>query len=811
MDIKTKSEGVSIPSAAAGLPAVPLTNDMDDACKQQPQSAAPPEQQQHHLPALPTDNPTSLFVNTQPREPPGCGMTSPSPEPPLARRSAPLTGLPNAPPPTPLNLPTRTSDTHLAPGGCSSSSSSTGGSGSGPAASISARSLRGDSASSELSRRLRSLLAAAVTFRDVELTPRHPSLEAGGDLDLLQQQDEPDADAATGAAPPPPPAVAAATAADADVLSYEDRSSSGGFGTAGGDSGAAGEPGGEVERKSTGGSSVGAVGSGSEGGVAGGGRVGSVSTRAVVRKNKLVIIMVGLPGRGKTFLCNKICAYLSWLGHVTRHFNVGQYRRRQRGDHHVVQDAEFFDHANEAGVEARNRALNAALDDLMNWLRGDENQVAVFDATNTTQARRNLLRSKFHGVWQYLFIETICSDPAVLEQNYHNKMGFSSDYDGVDKAQAVADFLARIAKYEAVYEPISDRSMHYIKLIDMVTGRGHMDINRISGYLPGKIVFFLMQVCKAGMTSARKIWFTRHGESQYNEKGLIGGNSSLSKRGECYARALPAELEKRIEALQAEGQGQPLSVAVWTSTLKRTIETARRLPYAKVQWKALDEINAGICDGMTYKQIEVQYPEEYKARGKDKLCYRYPAGESYMDVIQRVEPVITELERERNCVVVVAHQAVLRALYGYFMNVPNKDIPRLSMPLHTLIELTPLPNGTMSAAFFPADIPAAAAPPPTCLPLLQPVRELSPPQQPAVGCADVQGEATMGAVSGSAAAVCEGGAAVCKDVAAMQEAASSDSETSISSRAASVEMGSVLMPSPPAGPGLEDADSAATC
>jgi 6-phosphofructo-2-kinase/fructose-2,6-biphosphatase len=49
---------------------------------------------------------------------------------------------------------------------------------------------------------------------------------------------------------------------------------------------------------------------------------------------------------------------------------------------------------------------------------------------------------------------------------------------------------------------------------------------------------------------------------------------------------------------------------------------------------------------------------------------RYPSGESYMDVIQRLEPVIIEIERERECVVVVAHQAVLRALYGYFMKVP---------------------------------------------------------------------------------------------------------------------------------------------
>lgn len=41
---------------------------------------------------------------------------------------------------------------------------------------------------------------------------------------------------------------------------------------------------------------------------------------------------------------------------------------------------------------------------------------------------------------------------------------------------------------------------------------------------------------------------------------------------------------------------------------------------------------------------------------------RYPAGESYLDVIQRLEPVIIEIEREKECVCVVAHQAVLRAL-----------------------------------------------------------------------------------------------------------------------------------------------------
>ena len=41
-------------------------------------------------------------------------------------------------------------------------------------------------------------------------------------------------------------------------------------------------------------------------------------------------------------------------------------------------------------------------------------------------------RARFHGKWQYLFIESICNDPAVLEQNYRYKMMYSADYKDVD-------------------------------------------------------------------------------------------------------------------------------------------------------------------------------------------------------------------------------------------------------------------------------------------------------------------------------------------------------------------------------------------
>jgi 6-phosphofructo-2-kinase/fructose-2,6-biphosphatase len=85
--------------------------------------------------------------------------------------------------------------------------------------------------------------------------------------------------------------------------------------------------------------------------------------------------------------------------------------------------------------------------------------------------------------------------------------------------------------------------------------------------------------------------------------------------------------------------------------------------------------------------------DEFAARKADKFRYRYPSGESYSDVIQRLEPVIVEIERQRDPVVVVGHQAVLRALYGYFQGIPQDECPHLNIPLHTVIELRPVESG----------------------------------------------------------------------------------------------------------------------
>lgn len=408
----------------------------------------------------------------------------------------------------------------------------------------------------------------------------------------------------------------------------------------------------------------------------------------------LALVMVGLPARGKTYMARKIARWLRWLGHDARVFNVGAYRRERLG---AGQSADFFDPDNEAGTRAREQMAVAALDDVAAWFRsaasapaeapigwvpGDASlRVAVYDATNSTRARRAQVARRLEAAGaQVVFVESVCTDPALIEQNVRDNKLASPDYKGMDAEAAVADFRRRIALYERAYETLAGDEGHaFIKVIDVGL---EIVAHRIQGYLPGRLVGFLMNL----HTAPRPILLTRHGQSEHNRFGRIGGDSGLSEAGKRYADSLAGFLTYEF------GDELPRLVA-WSSQLRRAVETGEHLPVPVRSWRVLDEIDAGSYDGMTYQQIKERHPEEYEARRTDKLRYRYPLGESYEDVIARVEPAILEIERTRAPVLVIAHQAVLRALYAYLVEHPRVAVPRLPIPLHTVIVLTPRAYG----------------------------------------------------------------------------------------------------------------------
>src|SRR3954470_1635728 len=105
-------------------------------------------------------------------------------------------------------------------------------------------------------------------------------------------------------------------------------------------------------------------------------------------RQKLAVVMVGLPARGKTFVARKLQRYVSWLGYRTLGVNVGDYRRARAG---AKQPATYFAPDNDATRESREAFAMSALHDLLDWFeKGGE--VGIYDATNVERLRRNTIR-----------------------------------------------------------------------------------------------------------------------------------------------------------------------------------------------------------------------------------------------------------------------------------------------------------------------------------------------------------------------------------------------------------------------------------
>jgi broad specificity phosphatase PhoE len=266
--------------------------------------------------------------------------------------------------------------------------------------------------------------------------------------------------------------------------------------------------------------------------------------------------------------------------------------------------------------------------------------------------------------------------PAAAAASSSSPMG-DARFPAVNSDNAMLDFNLRIANIERVYEtmrPESNKS--YIKLTDASL----LEIHKVSGFLCSRVVSFLMNLSQHKIQ--HPIYFVRHGQSMYNLDDRLGGNPDLTPKGHVDAAALCSFLARLKE--EEKRRGVENEMQIWTSQLRRAIQTAepaeRKLGIPCLRWSSLNEIHAGVCENMTYKEVEQTYPLIHRFRSESKYTFRYPEGESYQDLVVRLEPVIMELENANRVVVVVAHQAVLRALLAYFGGTPAESAVYVEVP-----------------------------------------------------------------------------------------------------------------------------------
>jgi len=188
-----------------------------------------------------------------------------------------------------------------------------------------------------------------------------------------------------------------------------------------------------------------------------------------------------------------------------------------------------------------------------------------------------------------------------------------------------------------------------------------------------------------------RIIISRHGESYYNLEQKIGGDPSLSEKGHEYGRRL-AKFCKNND----------IPKHLLSSELVRTRQTVF---YASKYFSTynirseLNEINAGIAEHLTYDEFKEKYPEEFECRKNDKLNFRYPDGESYIDLIQRTKPIMEEIIKNKTDTFIICHRAVARALLFHLIEIDKEKVPHQNIPLHTILDLTGEP-GKMSLTYL---------------------------------------------------------------------------------------------------------------
>ncbi|CAI2161365.1 15837_t:CDS:10, partial [Funneliformis geosporum] len=415
------------------------------------------------------------------------------------------------------------------------------------------------------------------------------------------------------------------------------------------------------------------------------------SSGRLFHAGQIAIITVGLPARGKTHVARSLCRYLRWLGVHTKVFSVGNYRRQAMGTAASLPH-DFFDPENIETAEARHKIATECLQDMIQWLQ-EGGQVGIYDASNTTQDRRKEIHDTLisHNVHP-VFIESICDKPEIIETNIRSVKITSPDYIGWDPEEAVKDYWTRINTHLSHYETITNTELSFVKMINVGE---RIIVNNVKGYLQSRIVYYLMNL----HISPRIIYFARSGESM-NEVSQRA-DAELSPAGIRYAYTLKnflinlREREKKERIEQGWGDDERM-LAIWTSALRRSYQTAKPFldeGYTVHQRPLLGEINLGEVDSLTVEEIKAKFPEEYVKQQKDPYHHRYPRAESYQDLAVRIESIILELEHEKNDVLIIANETVLRCLYAYLFDRPEDEIPRIAIPRNYLIEIIPSAYG----------------------------------------------------------------------------------------------------------------------
>ncbi len=174
------------------------------------------------------------------------------------------------------------------------------------------------------------------------------------------------------------------------------------------------------------------------------------------------------------------------------------------------------------------------------------------------------------------------------------------------------------------------------------------------------------------------IYLVRHGETEWNRVGRQQGrlDSPLTTVGVRQARSIATRLRSLIEPDQ--------EFCIETSPLGRARRTASIIGEALgadtkklVVTAQLIEHDWGAWQGLTFAEIEDEFPGALAKRDADKWTFPVPGGESYAAISERAESWLSH-DHRGSVIVAVTHEMLSRTIQGAYLRLPPGQVLRRS-------------------------------------------------------------------------------------------------------------------------------------
>ena len=152
----------------------------------------------------------------------------------------------------------------------------------------------------------------------------------------------------------------------------------------------------------------------------------------------------------------------------------------------------------------------------------------------------------------------------------------------------------------------------------------------------------------------------RHGETNSNRQGVYCGWTDVELNE--YGISQAERARDRLKHINFD--------LVVASPLKRTKKTAQIISKNIIYDEGLKEINFGLWDNLSLKEIEEKYPDEYNVWIKNENEeFMFPKGESIKDVQKRSASIIDKIMKKQKWgnVLIVTHGGLIRNIIAYLL------------------------------------------------------------------------------------------------------------------------------------------------